>query len=217
MIKYLARQLGLLVEFGSNAEDRSPMTIFDLLFIALFFTVVVLLVVAAVSALRGRRVRAITILSRLGILIGVYFVILILVSLLSPRRVLNVGENQCWDDWCIAVTDVRRAPADTVVSYVLTLRISSRARRRAQRERGVVVYLLDDRDRRYEPVVDTAAVPFDIMLQPQEAVTSTRTFEIPTDANNLVLVVAHAWRFPGCCIIGDSQSFLHKRTAVRLN
>jgi hypothetical protein len=193
------------------------MTIFDLLFIALFFTVVVLLVAAAVSALRGRRARAIAILSGLGVLIGVYFVILILVSLLSPRRVLNVGVDQCWDDWCIAVTDVRRAPADTFVSYVVTLRVSSRARRRAQRERGVVVYLLDDRDRRYEPVVDTTAVPFDVMLQPQEAVTSTRAFEIPTDARKLVLVVAHAGRFPGCCIISDSQSLLHKRTAVRLD
>ena len=92
-------------------ENDAPMTIFDLLFIAVFFGAAISLVVAAYSALRGRRPRAIAILRWLGVYLGAYFGVLILVSLASPRRVVRVGENQCWDDWCIAVTDVRRQPA----------------------------------------------------------------------------------------------------------
>jgi len=193
------------------------MTIFDLLFIAVFFATAISLSVAAYSALRGRRPRAIAILRWLGVYLGAYFGVLILVSLASPRRVVRVGENQCWDDWCIAVTDVRRQPASAVVSYVVTLRVSSRARRRAQRERGVQVYLTDDRGRRYEPALDNAAIPFDVLLQPQEAINTTRVFEAPIDSHDLVLVVSHGGGFPVCCIIGESESLFHKSTVVRLN
>jgi len=193
------------------------MTIFDLLFIAVFFATAISLSVAAYSALRGRRPRAIAILRWLGVYLGAYFGVLILVSLASPRRVVRVGENQCWDDWCIAVTDVRRQPASAVVSYVVTLRVSSRARRRAQRERGVQVYLTDDRGRRYEPALDNAAITFDVLLQPQEAINTTRVFETPIDSHDLVLVVSHGGGFPGCCIIGESGSLFHKSTVVRLN
>src|SRR5579871_6086640 len=65
---------------------RLPMTIFDLLFIVVFFAVIVMLVLAGVAALRGRRARAIAISRWLGIVAGLYLGIVILVSLISPRR-----------------------------------------------------------------------------------------------------------------------------------
>ena len=95
--------------------------------------------------------------------------------------------------------------------------VSSRARRRAQRERGLRVYLMDDRGRRFEPALNPAAVPFDVMLNPQEAMNITGVFEVPPDAHDLVLIVSHGGGFPGCCIIGESGSLFHKRTVVRLN
>jgi hypothetical protein len=193
------------------------MTLFDLLFIGVFFATVVTLVVAAVAAIRGRRARAMALLRRLGIFVAVYLGVVILVSLVSPRRVLNVGDDQCFDDWCIAVADLRRESADAGISYTLTFRLSSRARRRAQREHGVRVYLMDDRGRCYDPMPDPAAIAFDVMLQPQEAVNITRVFDLPADANHLVLVVSHGGGFPGCFIIGDSESLFHKRTVVRLD
>jgi hypothetical protein len=193
------------------------MTVFDLLFVAVFLAAVVLLVLAGVTALRGRRAPALALLCRLGIMAGVYLGIVILVSLVSPRRVLNRGEEQCWDDWCIAVTDAHRQPAADGQSYEVTLRVSSRARRRAQRERGVRVYLMDDRGRCYDAVSDPAAVAFDTLLQPQEAVTATRVFHLPAEAQAPVLVVAHEGWFPGLFIIGDSGSLFHKPTVVRLD
>src|SRR5262249_51939326 len=136
-------------------ENDALMTIFDLLFIALFLGSAISVAAAVYSALRGRRPRAMAILRWLGVCIGAYFGVIILVSLAPPRGVVRVGDNQCWDDWCIAVTDVRRQPATAAVTYVVTLRVSSRARRRAQRERGLHVYMTDDQGRRYEPAPDT--------------------------------------------------------------
>jgi hypothetical protein len=193
------------------------MSIFDLLFIVLILATIVTLVVAAVMAFRGRGRRALVILLRLGVCAAVYLGIVILVSLVSPRRVLNVGDDQCWDDWCVAVSNMQRTKADASVRYVVTLRISSRSGRRAQRGRGSYVYLMDDDGRCYDPVPDRTAIPFDVLLQPLEAVNVTRVFELPADAHHPVLVMSHGGGFPGNIIIGDSESLFHKRTVVRLD
>jgi len=193
------------------------MTIFDLVFVVVFLATVVMLVAAAVAAARRRRASATATLRKLGVFVGVYLGVVILVSLVTPRRVLSVGDDQCWDDWCIAVAKVRRTVTGNAVSYEVTLRVSSRARRRPQRERGVQVYLMDDRGRSYDPLPDQSAVPFSILLQPTEAVDVTRRFELPLDAHAPVLVVSHGGGFPGIVIIGDSESLFHKGTVVRLD
>jgi hypothetical protein len=193
------------------------MTLFDLLFLAVFFTSVVLLGLAGHATLRRRRARAFARLRQLSLLVVLYLGAVLLVSLVSPRRVLKVGDDQCWDDWCLAVTHVSRRPANDTVAYEVTLRVSSRARRVAQRERGVQVYLMDDHGRCYEPVPDDTATSFDVLLQPQEAVEITRVFHLPADAQDPVLVVSHGGGFPGIFVIGDSESLFHKRTVVRLD
>ncbi len=193
------------------------MRLFDLLFLALFVTGVGLLVASAVAAVRGRGRAARTLLRRLGLAAIAYLGIVVIVSLASPRRIVHVGDDQCSDDWCIAVTNVRRTPVAAGVSYELTFRLSSRARRVAQRERGVRVYLRDERGRRYDP--DAAAdVPFDVRLDPGQQVTTTRVFTVPADvpAVGLIVALGGGLPFPGCCIIGDEGSLLHKRTEVRL-
>jgi hypothetical protein len=142
------------------------MTLFDLLFIAAFLAAAVVLLLAAVAALRKQTNRVLALLRWLGIGAGVYLGVLVTVSLLSPRCVLEIGDEQCSDDWCIAVVKVNRQEGDEGPLYGLTFRITSRARRRAQRERGVQVCLIDELGRCYDPVPDTAEVPFDTLLQP---------------------------------------------------
>jgi hypothetical protein len=192
------------------------LSVFDLLFLAVFFATVVTLFLAAFSAIRGRGARAIRILRRYGLCAGVYLGIVILVSLFSPRRVLNVGDPKCSDDWCIAVENVSRRPGPAGISYIVTLRISSRARRVSQRENGVIVYLTDDRGRRYDPIPDSSAVPLNTLLRPQESIQAIRSFEVPRDAHEVGLVVAHGGSgFPiSWFIIGYETWF--KPTIVRL-
>jgi hypothetical protein len=184
------------------------MSVFDLLFIVVFFATVAFLMAAAVSAIRGRGVRAIHILRGYAIGASVYLGIVAGVSLCGARRVLNIGDPRCFDDWCIAVENVHRKPVHAGISYSVILRISSLARRVSQREKDVVVYLTDDRGRRYDPTPDYSAVPVHVLLAPRESVAATRVFEVPADAHGIGLVVTHESGFPiGWFIIGYETWF----------
>jgi hypothetical protein len=192
-------------------------TIYDLLFVVLFLTGAGTLLTAAVAALRGHPGTARVLLRRLGLGAVIYLGIVAAVSLISPQRFLELGDEQCADDWCIAATAVHRSPGAAAVAYEVTFRISSRARRVAQRERGVAVYLRDRHGRRYAPAPG-AGIPFDMRLEPGQQVTTARVFALPAGVTDLGLVIVRGSGspFPGCCIIGDESSLLHKRTIVRL-
>jgi len=191
--------------------------IFDLLFIVVFCATLVTLFVAASSAIRGRGARARRLLCGYGICACVYLGIVVLVSLFGARRVLNLGDPRCFDDWCISVEHVSRKPAHAGISYIVTLQISSRARRVSQREIGIVVYLTDDRGRRYDPAPDNSAVPLNVLLGPQEAVAATRAFEVPADAREVGLVVSHEGGFPIGWFIVGYETWFRKPTLVRLS
>ncbi len=195
------------------------MTIFDLLFVVLFLLALGSLIVALLAAFRGRSGRARSIVRRVGIVVALYFGGLILVSAFSPQRFIRVGDDQCSDDWCIAVQTVRHDSVGSQMRYDVTFRLSNRARRAAQRERFVAVYLQDQHGREYTPVSDSTAVPFDTLLTATHTIAVIRRFAVPTEARIVGLVVtrAGAGRFPRCCIIGDEGSLFHRRTIVRLN
>lgn len=184
------------------------MSIFDLLFITVFFASLITLLAAAVTAIGGRGGRSLRILRIYGICIGIYLGIVVLTSLILPRRILKLGDSRCFDDWCMSVENFRKSRQPTAISYVVTLRLSSRARRITQRENGVAVYLTDDQGRRVDPIPDRTAVPLNALLQPQESITATRVFEVPPNASGLGLVIAHEGGFPvGWFIIGYETWF----------
>lgn len=194
------------------------MTFSDLLFALLFLAGLGSLIVASVTALRGRRARALAIVRRTGVVAALYFAVLILVSALSPQKFLSLGDDQCSDDWCIAVQAVGRDTVPTGERYDVSFRLSSRARRVAQRERFVTVYLRDQDGHRYRPAGDASANPFDTLLAPGQTVSVTQRFIVPAQTGIIGLVVARegGGRFPGCCILGDEGSLLHRRTIVKL-
>lgn len=192
------------------------MNIFDLLFILVFLTSAGTLLWAAVLAMRGRGARALALLRRFAICAAVYFGIVILASVFWPRTVLQTGERHCFDDWCIAVESASHQPAGDRVAYTVHLQLSSTARGVTQRERNMVVYLVDDRGRRYDPLRNASDTPLDTPLAPGESVAATRTFEAPTDARDPGLVMTHQGGFPiGWFIIGY-ETWFHKPAIVRL-
>lgn len=194
------------------------MTIFDLLFIVVVLGSVATLVVVVASALRGRLRQAIKLLAMYGVCLAFYLGTIVVVSLASPQRVLALGQNRCFDDWCIAVDDIARSESPPRARYTVTLRVSSRARRVAQRENGVVVYMIDEKGRRFESAADPSATPLNVMLQPGQSIITPRTFDVSGASGQLILVVEHeGWRrFPGMFIIGDDSSLFHKPTIVRI-
>jgi hypothetical protein len=181
------------------------MTIFEPLFILCFVSTVVVLIVAATAAIRGKRDRAVASLRKLGICAAIYAAALLAVALASPRKVYRIGDPQCFDDWCITVTGATRLPPH---SAEVALRLSSRARRVPQGEKGTVGYLVDSVGRRYDPAPDSVTVPFDTKLQPGESVMAMRRFEVPEDVRDLGFVYTHEGGFPiGWFIIGENEMF----------
>jgi hypothetical protein len=180
----------------------------------LFLISAVTLASAAVMAIRGRFATALRILRNYAICFAIYMTIVFTVALLTPQRVVQLGEDRCFDDWCVAV---ERADHQGN-TYTVTMRVSSQAKRVSQRAKGANVFLVDSRGRRFGPAPDPSAVPFDVLLQPGEAVETKRSYTLPGDAREVGAVVIHegSYCFPGCFIIGDEANPLHQRTIVPL-
>ena len=189
------------------------MTLFDLLFILLFLASLSVLVSCLVSAVGGRTAQAARRLRTLGVAVVAYMALVAGVSLLTPRRVLALGADQCSDDWCIAVQAAARVD-DT--SRAVTFRLASRARRVTQRERFVVAYLQDSDGRRYNADPSLGLPPFDVALAPGASVITTRLFRVPRNVRGLGVIVTREGDvpFPRCCIIGTG--IFHKDPIVPL-
>jgi hypothetical protein len=193
------------------------MNLFEPLFLLLVLVTIVTLITTVVFAVGGKVARAGRILRRLGISAGVYFVIVIGVSVLNPQRVYRVGDTQCFDDWCIGVVGAQWTGAPPVERYEITLRLSNRARRVPMGEKGTVVYLTDAQGRRYDPLPDGADVALDTVLQPGESVSATRRFDVPRDTPNLGLIYTHEGGFPIGWFIITEGGWFQKPPVVTLN
>jgi hypothetical protein len=192
------------------------MTISEPLFILLFLTTVAALATAAVAALRGRRPHVLRIVRRLAVGAALYFAIVLIVAFSAVPPVHHVGEPQCFDDWCITVTDAKRTDTASTQSWRVALRISSRALRVVQRENDAAVHLVDSKGRIYLPDPSEIAVRLDGRVGPGESFDAERRFELPPDATGVKLVFNHEGGFPiGAFIIGENQLF-HDATVIAL-
>lgn len=106
-------------EIASNEEGRGPASHplahdkeenLELIFILAFLSLAGSLVAALISALRGRRKKALWLATACAASSAIYMTVLMTVAVLSPQRVLAVGEDHCFDGWCIAVRGVTVAP-----------------------------------------------------------------------------------------------------------
>jgi hypothetical protein len=184
------------------------MNLFEPLFLLLALLTVITVATAVVLALGGRTARAGRIGRRLVVGAACYFAVVIAVSIISPRREYQVGDNQCFDDWCIAVVDAHRLEAGPNPAYEVSLRLMNRARRVAMGEKGTVVYLTDGDGRRYDPLPDATALPLDTRIEPGHEVVTVRRFNAPHGAGTLGLVFTHEGGFPiGWLIISEGGWF----------
>jgi hypothetical protein len=205
------------------------MTIFDLLFLFSIFVVLLGILALLFSLVTHRR----TLARRLGLgllsYVGVYAILLLGFSLLTPQRVLAMGQVRCYDDWCAAVAQVTQAPAIGAVHahgsfYLVTIQVTSQAKRVSQRALGAAIYLLDSSGTRYDPspegqraleAAGQAGQPLNSLIDAGGSFTYTAAFDLPASAAQPVLAMSHG-AFPGNIIIGDDESILHKPTIVKL-
>lgn len=209
---------------------------FDLLFIVVVLTTLLMLGMVAIASLRGRRQRAVTLLLRCGFVVAIYLGAVVVVSLLTPRRVVEIDEDWCFDDWCVAVDSVSFAhevgPSERPVRAngmfcIVRLRLSNHARGRDQRASSAAVHLLDEVGHRYEVSLEGQSAyesqygptpPLTATIPLGQSVTTVRLFDVPRVLSDVGLTVVHPEGFaPGLFIIGDQASLFHRRTVVRLN
>jgi len=195
------------------------MTIFDLLFLLATLASVVTLAAVTVFAVRGPRPRALKILRVYGICVLAYLTVGVATAFLKPQRVIPTRDPWCFDDWCLTVEGVSQTPNQQGISYRVELRIFSRAGRVAQRASGAWIYLIDEQGRRYSPDPDPSTVPLDILLQPHESVTTSRTFHVSADVHGLGLLTGHGGSYCGpmaFLIVGESGCLFRKPTVIRI-
>ena len=192
------------------------MTLFDLLFLALLFAAVITLLTAGWLAARKEFRRSRRILARLLACAIAYMAVVVIVSLISPRRVLQANATQCFDDWCIAVAASSHTPQDGGTSYHVDLRLSSRARRVSQRENNLLVYLTDRQGQRHDSTAASGA-PLNALLRPGESVIAGRSFFLPAGAEASGLVITHqGGGFPISWFIIGYDTWFRKPAIVQL-
>jgi len=175
------------------------MLVFEFLFLTCLFLAGGALVAAVFSSTRRRRI-----LRWLGICTAIYILTVVVVSFFSNRKEYRIGDQQCFDEWCIMVANSNRTQVGSKMIYNLQLILTSHSRGRPQGEKGTVVYLIDSQGRRYDPIA--SSVPFDTKLQPGQSMTALRRFELPLDARNVGMIYAHIganW----APIIGENEWF----------
>jgi hypothetical protein len=179
----------------------------ELLFLVLFATALGALIYAAVAAVRRRTGQATSIVTRTVVLAAVYVGLVYLAAAVSGPKAVPLGRTNCNDDWCFAVVRVDRVVTGTTVRYEVTMRLSSRARRRVQRELGARdVYLVDLDWRRFDPVPSPSRVPLSSRLEPGQALLVQRSFAVPAGAGPMALKIDRR-DFPFCVIIGECDAF----------
>jgi hypothetical protein len=185
------------------------MNLFEPLFLLLALTFALTLLAAAVMAVSGHRPRASRLIRRLFIGTAAYFAVVIGTSLVSTRQGFRVGEPLCADDWCITVIAATHAPSPTgdTTMYEVSLRLSNRSQGTPMGEKGTVVYLVDAGDRRYDPLPDGDALPFDTRLPPGQSAITVRHFILPAATPAVGLVYAHVGFPIGWLIINEGGWF----------
>jgi hypothetical protein len=153
----------------------------------------------------------------------VYLLIVLIVSFLTPQRIINIGDSYCMDIWCIGVEGVNTVPRGPEVVFKIDVRIFSDANTVKTSAKGANVYLLDERGRRFELISDPSVIPFDTPLDPQQSIQTTLTFAVAADAQHLFLPCSYhhigdeaSVPFWVKLYFGGDANFQHKRTMLRV-
>ena len=209
------------------------MTIFDLVFLLAVVGCVLALVALCFCLLRRHWRSARRVALALGSFLLLYAGVLVSVSLLSPQHTHAMHQDRCFDDWCLSVERVVQQPSvgapPTIVAargefYLVTVRVSSRAKAIIQRAPDAQVSLLDGSHQRYDPsprgqqaldAIGQGGQPLSSEVPPGGSFTHTVVFDLPKGSSHLALVVTHGL-FPDLLVIGSEQSFLHQPTIIEL-
>jgi hypothetical protein len=149
----------------------------------------------------------------------VYLCVLVGVSLRQRQRFVAMGEPQCFDEMCFTVTKVEEVPGFLIKDgrrlVRVTVLVANRGRK-TQSEGLIWAYLVDAQGRRWLESPGVNGVGLTAKVKGGGSVVSEPVFKIAANATGLGLVLTHGRWQPGVLVIGDSDSWLHKKTVVAL-
>ena len=196
--------------------------IFTLLTVLVVFASLITFAVAAWCAIRGRRSGALKILAGWGIAALAYVAVSAGVSFFKPRRVIEQGQDWCFDDWCIAVERVTQTPAAEPGHTVYTADVHVfNAARLPEGAKGFWVYLRDDQDRRFEPLPGSWTDVVSARVGPHEFARTSIAFVVPDGVGPLGFVTGHGSGTPcGLVVslieIGQGACLFHRQDMIRI-
>jgi hypothetical protein len=148
---------------------------------------------------------------------AVYVTVLGLVAMWPTKAAaLKPGTPYCGDDWCMSIDGVSKTRAETGFTYQVALRVFSRANKGTRSAQGAWMDLIDDRNRRFSPVSDSSLPPFEVELNPGQSVDTVLTFNVPADANNLVLAVGLEGVHYSSFVIGNGDLLGKPRLELKI-
>ena len=106
-----------------SAGRSSPLNIFDLVFLLAVLASTAAFVALAISIARRRHAQALRTLKVYVLCALAYFLTGFAVAFLKPQRVIPIGDQWCFDDWCLSVDGVIQSPESHGTSYNIALRV----------------------------------------------------------------------------------------------
>ncbi|WP_158945976.1 hypothetical protein [Granulicella sp. S190] len=171
------------------------------------------------SQLRSERQRVRRGLLSLFVVWVVYLSVLLGVSLGQRQKIVALGQPQCFGGMCYTVIGVEEVRGFLIRDGRLLLRVAVRVANQgesAQSESLMKAYLVDEQGRRWEESTGVNGVGLTAKIAGGDSVMSEPVFKVAGDATGLRLILTQGWKQPGVLVIGDSDSLLHRRTAVVL-
>jgi hypothetical protein len=150
-----------------------------------------------------------------GIVI-VYLAATLLVSLLTPRLIVSIGDGYCYDTWCIGVQRVNATLEGQNILYKAEVRIFSDANRVPTSRAKDFLYARDEHGRRFRLVQDSSLIPADETVDPGQSVKTALTFLAPANARNLYLTSDYAVMPWVPLYFGSDIAPFHRRTLLRV-
>jgi hypothetical protein len=154
----------------------------------------------------------------------VYVAVVIGVSMVQPQRVLTIGQDQCFDAMCFAVTGVDEVPQffgkmvtrDSSRLVRVTVRVKNIGSAGTQSDDRVHAYLIDQRGGRWTTSNGVNGNRLTVRVTAGGSIVSEPVFKVGPETPRLRLVFTRGVWQPGTLVIGDTDSLFHRRTVIEL-
>ncbi len=150
---------------------------------------------------------------------ALYMGAVVLVSLLTPRTIVSIGDSYCWDLWCVGIQNVNTTPQGQNMLYTAEVSLfvdSATAQIEVSDQPKRFFYVVDEQGRRFPILAYASTARPNVTVKPGESVKSSLTFLAPANARKLYLTDDLKWPPWVCLYFGSDLNPFHRRTLLRV-